>query len=177
MRQALLKRGLPRKFYLDNGPAFRSHHLEKITASLGTALVHSPPDVPQGRGKVERFFRTVRSQLFPCLKGDILRDINEALEYWIRDVYHQRKHLGTGQAPLQSFNSKMECVRSAHADLEDYFRKRATRRVALDRTVSPAGRIYEAPVPLIGKQIILLYHYLLRLESSSTTAPTGGSLF
>ncbi|CAO0824522.1 hypothetical protein DFAR_680012 [Desulfarculales bacterium] len=41
MRQALLKRGLPLKHYRDNGPAFRSHHLEKITASLGIALVHS----------------------------------------------------------------------------------------------------------------------------------------
>ncbi|CAO0824199.1 hypothetical protein DFAR_490011 [Desulfarculales bacterium] len=105
----------------------------------------------------------------------------------------------------------MECVRPTYADLEDYVRKKATRRVALDRTVSLAGRLYEAPVPLIGKQIILLYHdhdhdrvevllknrshdllrplalavncgvkrdhHLLRLESSSTTAPTGGSLF
>ncbi|CAO0823473.1 hypothetical protein DFAR_3710031 [Desulfarculales bacterium] len=52
----------------------------------------------------------------------------------------------------------MECGRSAHADLEDYSRKRATRRVALDLTVSLAGRLYEAPVPLISKQIILLDH-------------------
>ncbi|CAO0824246.1 hypothetical protein DFAR_530020 [Desulfarculales bacterium] len=52
MRQALLKRGLSRKLHLDNGPAFRSHYLEKITASLGIALVHSPLDVPQGRGKI-----------------------------------------------------------------------------------------------------------------------------
>ncbi|CAO0822988.1 hypothetical protein DFAR_3400007 [Desulfarculales bacterium] len=34
MRQALLKRGLPLKLYLDNGPAFRSHYLEETTASL-----------------------------------------------------------------------------------------------------------------------------------------------
>ncbi|CAO0824132.1 transposase [Desulfarculales bacterium] len=100
LRQALLKLGLPRKLYLDNGPAFRSHHLGKITASLGIALIHSPPYVPQGKGKIEKFFRTVRSQFLPGFKGDTLRDINEALECWVRDVYHQRKHLGTGQAPL-----------------------------------------------------------------------------
>ncbi|CAO0821480.1 transposase [Desulfarculales bacterium] len=100
MRQALLKRGLPRKLYLDNGPAFRSHHLEKITASLGIALVLSPSYVLQGRGKIEKFFRTVRAQIFHGFKGDTLQDMNEALECWIRDVYHQRKHLGSGQAPL-----------------------------------------------------------------------------
>ncbi|CAO0824498.1 hypothetical protein DFAR_670007 [Desulfarculales bacterium] len=52
----------------------------------------------------------------------------------------------------------MECVRPAYAGLENYFRKRASRRVALDCTVSLAGRLYEAQGPLIGKQIILLYH-------------------
>ncbi|CAO0819786.1 transposase [Desulfarculales bacterium] len=102
LRPALLKRGLPRKLYPDNGPAFRSHHLEEITASRGIALVHSPPYVPQGWGKIERFFRTVRSQFLLGFEGDTLRDINEALECWIRDVYHQRKHLGTGQAPCNA---------------------------------------------------------------------------
>ncbi|CAO0820761.1 transposase [Desulfarculales bacterium] len=114
--------------------------------------------MPQGKGKIERFFRTVRSQFLPGFKGDTFRDINEALECWVRDVYHQRKPLSSGQAPLQRFTSNMECVRPAHADLENYFRKRATRRVALDGTISLAGRLYEAPVPLIVKQIILRYH-------------------
>ncbi|CAO0821564.1 transposase [Desulfarculales bacterium] len=100
LRQALFKRGLSREPYLDNGPAFRSHHLEEITASLGTALVHSPRYVLQGMGKIERLFRTVRAQFLPGFRGDTLRDINEALECWIRDVYHQCKYLGTGQATL-----------------------------------------------------------------------------
>ncbi|CAO0823129.1 hypothetical protein DFAR_340012 [Desulfarculales bacterium] len=97
MRQTLLKRGLPRKLYFSNGPAFRSHHLEEITASLGITLVHSPPYVPQGKGKIEGLFRTVRPQFLPGFKSDSLWDINEALGFWIRDVYHQRKHLGNGQ--------------------------------------------------------------------------------
>ncbi|CAO0823965.1 transposase [Desulfarculales bacterium] len=113
LRQALLKRGLSRKLYFDNGPAFRPHHLGEITASLGIALVQSSPYVPQGRGKIEKFFCTARSQLLPRFMGDTLRDINEALECWIRDVYHQHKHLDTGQAPPQRFTSKMECVRPA----------------------------------------------------------------
>ena len=61
LRQALLTRGLPRKLYVDNGPAFRSLHLHHTCASLGIALVHSKPYQPQGRGKIERWFRNVRS--------------------------------------------------------------------------------------------------------------------
>jgi len=65
MTQALLKRGLPRKPYVDNGPAFRSTHLQEITTSLGIALIHSKPYKPQGRGKIERFFQTVQRQFLP----------------------------------------------------------------------------------------------------------------
>lgn len=36
--KALLRRGLPRKPYIDNGGAFRSRHLEYAAASLGIAL-------------------------------------------------------------------------------------------------------------------------------------------
>ena len=50
LHKGLLKRGLPRKLYVDNGPAFRSRHLEHVCASLAIALVHSKPYKPQGRG-------------------------------------------------------------------------------------------------------------------------------
>lgn len=42
--------------------------------------------------------------------------------------------------------------------MEDYFRKRTTRRVGKDRTVSLNSCLYEAPVGLIGKIVTLLYH-------------------
>jgi transposase InsO family protein len=51
-----LTRGLPRKLYVDNGPAFRSFHLHQIIASLGIALIHARPYQPQGKGKIERFY-------------------------------------------------------------------------------------------------------------------------
>ena len=158
LRQALLKRGLPRKLYVDNGPAFRSKHLEEITASLGSALIHSQPYKPQGRGKIERWFRTIRTQFLPGFRGKTLHELNEALECWIRDIYHNRTHSATGQSPLKRFVDHTECVRPAPKDLEDYFRKRARRRVAKDRTISLNSKLYEAPVYLIGHQVTVLYH-------------------
>jgi putative transposase len=47
---------------------------------------------------------------------------------------------------------------SAPTELKDYFRKNARRRVAKDRTITLNGKLYEAPVALIGKQVLLLYH-------------------
>jgi hypothetical protein len=158
LEQALAKRGLPRKLYLDNGPAFRSKHLQHITASLGIALIHSSPYKPQGRGKIERFFRTLRSQFLPGFRGHTLKELNEALDLWLNDIYHQREHSATAQSPFARFTSHMQCLRPAPHDLRDYFRIRTRRRVAKDRTIVLNGRLYEAPVPLIGKQVLLLYH-------------------
>ncbi len=50
LEKAFLTRGLPRKLYVDNGPAFRSHHLKYVAASLSIALIHARPYKPQGKG-------------------------------------------------------------------------------------------------------------------------------
>lgn len=158
LRCALLKRGLPRKLYVDNGPAFRSKLLHEIAASLGIALLHSKPYKPQGRGKIERFFRTIREQFLETSRAATLDELNGELDHWIATVYHQRPHNATGEPPLKRFADRMECIRPAPGRLEDYFRSRARRRVANDRTVSLNGRLFEAPVPLIGKQVTLLFN-------------------
>lgn len=157
-RGALTTRGLPRKLYVDNGAAFRSRHLEKVCACLGIALTHTPPYTPQGRGKIERFFRTVRSQMLGGFTGQTLEDLNQALTDWVHKNYHQRPHSSTGQTPLTRFSHHLELIRKPPLDLEDHFRKEVRRRVNKDRSVSINGRLYEAPTRLIGEQVGLLYH-------------------
>ena len=100
LRQALLKRGLPRKLYVDNGPAFRSARLQEIAASLGIALIHSKPYKPQGRGKIERFFQTAQRQFVSGFRGTTLNELNEAFDAWLRDLYHTRPHSATGLPPF-----------------------------------------------------------------------------
>ncbi len=158
LRQALLRRGLPRRLYVDNGPAFRSQHLAQITASLGIALIHSTPYQPEGRGKVERWFRTVREGFLSAWRGEEVGDLNRSLRRWVEETYHQRVHSVTTQQPLERFSSHLECVRPAPPTLEDFFRKRTLRNVAKDRSVALQGRLYEAPLGLLGKRVVLWYH-------------------
>jgi len=155
---ALAKRGLPRKLYVDNGAAFRSRHLEYISAALAIALIHSKPYQPQGRGKIERFFRTVRGQFLPGFKGKSLNELNEAFDGWLSHIYHQRKHSSTKQTPIERFAANLQCLRAAPNNLHDYFRKVARRKVNKDRSITLNGRLFEGPVALIGKQVELLYH-------------------
>jgi transposase InsO family protein len=156
---ALAKRGLPRKLYVDNGAAFRSRHLEYICASLAIALIHSKPYQPQGRGKIERFFRTVRGQFLTGFKGQTLNELNEAFDGWLSNIYHQRKHSSTKQTPIERFAANLQCLRAAPDNLHDYFRMVARRKVNKDRSITLDGRLYEAPVALIGKRVELLYHH------------------
>ena len=166
LRQALLKRGIPRKLYVDNGSAFRSHHLEQVTASLGIVLSHSGVGEPEGRGKIERYFRTVRENFLAAGVPKTLEKLNQAFWEWLEKWYHERVHGSTGEPPLQRYAAKLECIRSAPKDLEDHFRKAAQRRVERDRVISFQGRLYEAPLCLLRKRVTLLYHPhdLFRIE-------------
>lgn len=87
-----------------------------------------------------------------------LRVLNRYLAEWIDNDYHTTIHSSTGEAPLVRYLRHVHLLREAPKDLDDYFRKRALRRVARDRTVALNARLYEAPLELIGKQVSLLYH-------------------
>ena len=157
--QAMAKRGLPRRLYTDNGAAFRTHLLRYGCARLGVALLHSEPGVPEGRGKIERFFRTVRMQFLPLLPEALsLEQLNERLKAWVEEDYHKRVHSSTGQRPLKRYLDHLEALRPAPADLTDYFRTPTRRKVDKDRTVSLNGSLFEAPAGLIGQTVTLLYH-------------------
>ena len=159
LRIALSKRGLPRKIYVDNGPNFRSHHLAHITASLGIALVHSRPYKPEGRGKIERWFKTLRSQFLSSAPDGLpLNVLNRYFWEWLENDYHQTVHSSTKETPLARYLKHIHLIREAPKDMEDYFRRRITRRVHKDRTVSLNGRLFEAPTGLIGKIVTLFYH-------------------
>ena len=58
LRQAIAARGVPVRMYIDNAKIYRSPQLARIAASLGILIVHTPPYQPEGRGKIERFFRS-----------------------------------------------------------------------------------------------------------------------
>lgn len=167
LEKALRKRGLPRKLYTDNGPLFRSNQLDHITASLGIALIHAKPYRPEGKGKIERWFRTIRTLFLPKLKEiETLESLNKKLWNWIESTYHERKHSSTSQTPFNKYFKHLELVRKAPENIQEYFRYKVKRKVMNDRAIYFKNKIFEAPVELIGKTVILLYHEndLLNIE-------------
>lgn len=161
---AMRKRGLPRKIYVDNGPSFRAHQLQLGCASLEVGLSFAKPYRPQGKGKIERFYRTVRSQFLPELPQELtLEEINKRFEDYL-EQYHNRKHGGTGQEPINRYLKSAGFLRAAPDNLPQYFRKRTLRKVNNDRTVKLDGLLFEAPLGLIGLQVTLRYENYDRIE-------------
>jgi putative transposase len=106
--------GLPAVLYSDHGGDFTSDHIAQVCADVKVQLVHSTPGKPRGRGKVERLFGTITTELLPTLPGHIppgshgkpvtepvltLSQLDAAVGRYIVDTYHQRVHPETGQTP------------------------------------------------------------------------------
>lgn len=171
---AMKRRGVPRKLYVDNGPSFRSHRLQLGCAALEIGLSYARPYRPQGKGKIERFFRTLRTQLLPELPEQLsLEQLNIRFDSYIEHIYHQRVHGGTGQPPLDRYLQDAKALRRAPENLPEYFRKQARRKVNLDRTVKLDGRLYEAPAGLISRQVTLRYENYDRVEVFLDEKPIG----
>ena len=106
LRAGMAARGRPRAVYVDNGSPFVSGQLLRACAVLGIRLIHSRPGRPEGRGKIERVFRTIREQVLGELEDHppaTLEDLNRTFQAWVESVYHQREHSQTGQTPLERF--------------------------------------------------------------------------
>ena len=161
LERAIRRRGIPKRLYVDNGAAFRSHHLALACAKLGIALIHATPRSPQGKGKMERWFRTVRMQLLPVVDAAApltIDALNRRLAAWVEGEYHHAPHRGLGgETPADRWARVSEHVKMPSADVGECFLFDAKRRVARDRTVTLDGAAFEVDAALVGQVVVLRY--------------------
>ena len=158
LRQAIAARGVPTRLYLDNAKIYRSPQLARIAASIGILIVHTPPYQPEGRGKIERYFRSVREQFLANLDPKLLlslEQLNERLWQWIDTHYHRSEHSALQTTPLLRWQRDIEQVRQLPpaTDLRRLFFHRVDRLVRRDSTFLLQHRFFEAPPHLAGKRI------------------------
>ncbi len=162
LRQAISARGLPVRLYMDNAKIYSSPQLARIAASIGILIIHTPPYQPEGRGKIERFFRTVREQFLASLDPKALLSIeqlNERLWHWLDTVYHRHEHSSLGTTPLLRWQRDIEQIRQLPpaTDMRRLFFHRVDRLVRKDSTFLLHSRFFEAPPHLAGKRIEVRY--------------------
>jgi putative transposase len=161
LKDALLTYGLPKMLYCDNGAVYASMHLQLVCARLGIALVHSKPYDSPSRGKIERFWRTVRQGFLPLVQRDqnySLQDFNQLFADWLDQQYHRRVHHGIGQTPLDRYLADLEntAVRRINQnEIDLHFYQTYRRKVNNDATVSVGAVLFEVPAKYIGAKVEL----------------------
>jgi len=163
LKTALCKRGIPEKLYCDNGKIFLSDQVKNIMAELGTTVLHTPVRDACCKGKIERFFLTVRNSfLNPLLALEppkTLEELNKKFWRWSEESYNLKVHSAINAAPIERWMNTSHKVRLLNIGMEDeVFQFEETRRVKKDGTFSLKGKAYETCWTLAGKKVSVRYN-------------------
>lgn len=161
LKVAILRRGLPKAIYVDNGAVYSARQFGVACATLGLQRLHSAPYAPEGRGKQERFFETLRLQFLPEVEASqiaTLTELNESLWAWLECVYHVRVHSETEQTPLARFTAGLDQIRPVDPEvLRRAFLWRETRQVSKTATLSLQGNRYQVDPRFAGRTLELRF--------------------
>ncbi|MDH3834964.1 MAG: DDE-type integrase/transposase/recombinase, partial [Nitrosopumilus sp.] len=156
LSSAFYKRGLPESLYVDNGSIYTSKEIIQICARVGCLLTHTPVRDGASKGKIERFFRSVRDG-FLIRKLDLssIEALNRQFIQWVEEEYNARKHSVLGMSPLDRFALDRRRIRYLPPNEvhEELFFVEEDRVVRADNTFSFQSLRYEAPRHLPNRKV------------------------
>lgn len=161
-KEAILKRGIPKMLYTDNGKVYRNGQLALICARLGCSLIHAEPFTPTSKGKIERFFHTVRQRFLTKVDPITIRSLDELnLRFWqwLEEDYQRKSHSALDMSPLDFYMSQASQVKvfSNPVLLDEFFLLRVTRKVNHDATLSLETILYETDQQLANSRVEVRY--------------------
>lgn len=161
LSSAFYKRGVPEAMYVDNGSIYTSKEIVQICARLGCILTHTPVRDGAAKGKIERYFRTVREQ-FLCRQLDLssMDTLNRAFTAWVEEHYNATKHSVLGMSPLDRFALDRRRIRYLPPNEvnEELFFVEEDRVVKADNTFPFKNVRYEAPRHLPSRKVQVRFH-------------------
>jgi hypothetical protein len=161
---AVRRHGPPEALYLDNGPIYCGQTLSLACARMGTALVHAKPYDAPARGKMERFWRTLREGCLDFAAGvGSLHDLNVRLYAFVDEHYHKAAHGGLmGRSPASVY----EAAPRAPDDFDEARLRAALtvhvrRRVRRDSTLSMDGEDWETDLGFLAGRLVTVSRCLV----------------
>jgi transposase InsO family protein len=160
-RKAILKEGLPRRVYFDNGSQYKTKWMDRACAILGIKLLFAKPYSPESHGKSERFNRTVESFLNEAAlnRCGTLDDLNRYFKVWLHECYHTRVHGSlNGMSPEIAYkNSKSPLRFVTPGAIASAFMRVEQRKVDKSGCISFSSKKYEVGVLLVGRTVTVAY--------------------
>ena len=156
LRAAFYKRGVPQCLYVDNGSIYTSKEIIQISARVGCLLAHAPVRDGAAKGKVERFFRTVRDQFLTReLDLSSIDCLNRQFTQWVEEQYNAQTHSVLGMSPLDRFALDRSWIKflPPNQTNDELFYVEEDRQVRADNTFSFKSIRFEAPRHLPDRAI------------------------
>ena len=156
LKAAVLTYGVPRQLVCDQGSQFTCSEFRRVCAMIQLAVDYAPPHYPQYKGKIERFFRTARSEMPRAQAPEMAIGLHAV---WIAEYNHARIHsrvtdaAGHAQAPVFRLRWKPSAARPLPPGIsvDDVFRVQRphtgprTRQVNAARCISYRKQSYHFP--------------------------------
>lgn len=170
----LRRRGRPDAFYLDNGSTYSGDALATFCARLGISLLHARPYDPQARGKMERFWRTLREGLVDYLEPThSLEEVQRRLDDFLARHYHQQPHGSLfGQTPERAWENRA-LTPVTDEQLRDALLVRERRRVSKDCVLGIGGRQFEVRQGFLAGRLVDISYSLLDGVSDAVVEHDG----
>ncbi len=160
-QKALLRRGKPHRVYVDLALIYQSPVFIRACAKLGIRHIPGTASHPQGRGKLERFHKTLEDEFLLELSREpvtSLQALNERYWAWLEEVYHMRVHSQTKQSPLARWLAGDPQRPVDPALVAELFLWELHRTVDKTGCIKFFGRLYQCVPGLEGRKVLVRYH-------------------
>ena len=160
LKSAVKKYGKPKVLNLDNGAPYKNHQLDILAATLGITLHHCAPYSGWQKGKIERWFRTMKDHFmasFHLTNKTTINDFNKELQAYTVE-YNNTVHSATKESPNSKFFK--ETLNIIHIDddvIEKAFLLEIERKASIDCVIQINNVEYEVPMQYSNKKIRLRY--------------------
>jgi transposase InsO family protein len=163
MRKAIMKEGLPKRVFFDNGSQFRTKWMERACAVLGIQLIYAKIYSPESKGKIERFNKSLCSFIAEAelKKAGSLSEFNQLFNVWLAECYHSKEHAGIDTTPEEAYKSSKTPLRFLPAEtVANAFLHGERRKVDKSGCISFKGKLYEVGIVYIGRTVDVIYDQL-----------------
>ena len=161
MKLAVSKYGKPKRFNFDNGSNYKNAQINIVTARLGVGVHYCRPYNPEAKAKIERWFKTLKSQWMSTLNYSEFHSVEEyqiSLNEYV-NTYNNNIHSSlNGLTPMQRYLKEVELVKKIDEySLEKDFLFEIERRVSIDNIVVIDNKEYEVPAVYSSKKVKIKY--------------------
>lgn len=161
MKLAISKYGKPKRFNFDNGSNYKNSQINIIAARLGVGLHYCRPYNPEAKAKIERWFKTLKSQWMASLRYGEFKSLEEyqtSLNEYVNS-YNNTPHSSlNGLTPMERYLQEIELVKKINdTSLQQDFLFEIERKVSVDNIVVIENKEYEVPAVYSSRKVRIRY--------------------